>query len=281
MPTEVAIPDSLFLYDMEKVDLDRYCARLERLFDIIDMDSTKVERVSDTEAVYRLGSGGATSVSSPEDNATYEIKVSITKLAAAKRNVLNIVLCHPDETSDFAIHDIIRDGAKVPRLDNYDDILDHLECLLKQVDRAFTARGTIGRKVLGEVQAEEAKAAELLNAVVHAYIELGDEDVFTVLVSPMAPYGPALFHQVVEGERFEFLSVETQAIINAHIPPVVMLHYSAVRSFTEYWLGPQDPLKFEIRKKDLPADPDLRRTLAQLAKVPMPHFLDELVPIEG
>src|SRR5690606_30871199 len=164
----------LFLQGMDGADFHRYRNRLNHIFDIVDTAQDVFVDKKTNEGVYRLNiiDEDAPADTEPE---YHEVRVSIVEMDNAPAPVFRVSATHTDFVADFTINEPLREGEKQPDPGNYDDVLDIIERWIAETSQAFTKRGHIGASRLELVQEDEEAVLELLNALVHAYIEFKEE----------------------------------------------------------------------------------------------------------
>lgn len=282
--TAAAATAYLFLHGFDDEDFDRYRDRLDQLFEIFNnADDPKIDDESG-DAVYRLPIGETQGPDDGTDDVNeadyHEARVALLDMPGAPGKVIRITVTHTDFNADYAVHDCVLPGDEPPKIDDFDDILDLIELWQRQTNCAFTYNGHIGGDSLEQVNRHHRRAKRLINSLVHAYVEFAGDEKFIVSVRPQQPYGTTDCLQVIGGVPHQFLTEETLALIDTYYPEVVRLHYSAVGSVMDYWLGPPAPLQIEVSAETLPNEEALIKSLQPLMKIPAPHFLDTPIPAE-
>lgn len=270
---------SLLLDGLDQQDFDRFQDRLDELYDIVNKCQDYWIDEETGHGVFKLQVDDSIDLLTGDRVENFlEVRVSISEMKGAEAPVIKMAVTHTNFEADYAIHDIVRSDRELPDVGNIDQVLDIIEMWLNLVNAAFTENGFIAPDIGNDVRAAETDASEILNALVHAYVELTDATEFVVGVQPMKPYGPSKFYQIHGEELFQVFSPETISAIDAFMPDVVKLHYSANNSVTHYWFGPDHAKNMVVSAKTFLPEDQLKEHLLPLIDVPAPHLLE--VPIK-
>lgn len=273
MPKKLAALPYVYLHGMDKDDLALYKDRLDRLFNIINSADDNDYDAQAQKAHYRIHvNSRATASGKP---AIHDVFASIIEMEGASAPLIRFEVIHSDDTADYHVCEMLRANEPAPDVSNFDEVLDWVERMIEEAANSFTKQGMIGPKVLNRVEQAETNASNLLNAIIHAYLEFGESEIYAVEITPRSPYGPALFEHVVGDARYRFLSAESNEALDALMPQVIKLQYSALNSLCKYWLGPAGIIPFEVSAKTLPEEAEIVKTLRKIADFPAPHLLDD------
>lgn len=262
-----AVPTFLYLHKMDEEDLAHYYSRLKQLHRIID-EAPDVFETADGTVIFHEPLAG---------NLANEVNVKIAPLSDGGPDGVIVWTKLQNGKSDFCICEPLRHNLSVD-LKNDDDIFNLVTLWLSEADQAFSRQGHIGKHNLQEVEKRENDAFNLLNALVHAYIELNKEDEFIVEISIGQPYRTSRFCVIDNDEPFEFLTDRTRDKIAAMMPSVVRLESTRQNGITTYSMREMESQRFTITAADLPEEAEFRKTLNQLRGIEEPHLLDEFVP---
>lgn len=267
--TKPAKPEPAFLclHQMDEEDLAHYYSRLKHVQRIIAEAPDALE-----------AKDGTVSFRQPlEGDAFHEVHVNIVPLPGSGQPGVRVWTDFRDGKSNFVICEPLRVDRQLD-LNSDDDIFDLVELWLAECSRAFTPQGRTGEWSIEKVEKQVDDALGMINALVHVYLELGEDEQFIADISISKPYGLGRFVVVVGEDRLEFLSPATRAFISDLMPPVIKLETSRTNGVTHYRMGEMDSQRLTITAADLPEEKELLQTIARLKQIPAPHFLDDYVP---
>jgi hypothetical protein len=253
----------LYVHQMDETDYKLYRARLDRAWDIIDKSDDIKHDSKSKETRYRLPSG----------DGHYIAHVSrITDRQG--RPYFKLWTDHTDGTSNFCITNPLRMGEKDLKPNQPDLVLDHLELMLGEADFAFCDRGAFGAAHRAKVEAMDKQSFEIINALIHAYMEFAEGKRFTLETHATKPYKPSSFFEITDGRRLEFLGERMLKRLDWFMPAVSKVEYRRREGMSLYEVGPMDPTEIVITAEDMPSEEEIVRILQPLVDVPQPHLLD-------
>jgi hypothetical protein len=185
---------------------------------------------------------------------------------------------HTDGSSNFTICDRLRPGEPPIDPSDREGVLERLDLLAEEADLAFCDYGFIGKEHLDEVEAQDRKCLEIINALIHAYIEFAEGKRFCLEIHANKPYSACTFYERVDNVRFDFLTPAMVDKLDEFMPAVCKLEYTRRDGMSYYHIGPLDPQEIVITAEDMPSEDEIRQTLLPIAKVPAPHLLDDFAP---
>lgn len=271
---------SMYAHGMDKDDIERFKDRLDVIFDIInssdDIKKDKVNGVATYSQKTTPEQGNDPSNAVP---VTESVSVSIVEMSSCPYPLIHFDVRFSDDTANFQLTEVVRQGVRKVDVFNYDDVLDVLDRINENANYIFTAKGMIGGDILRFVEQAEANAARLLNAVIHDGFVLGPNEVCSVMILPNSPYGPARFDYLSSDKRFKFLTDQMSQFLTGLMPKIIKIQYSARESHTHYWLTPLCEIPFEVSAKTIPSDDVIRIIGDQIKDLKGPYMLDIPEPI--
>lgn len=260
----------LYVHQMDEVDLKLYRDRLERAWKIIDESSDVVKGKK------------------PGDETRYRLEVAKDKHLIAHVSIFHdrvgrpyfkLWTDHTDGTSNFTLINPLRLNEKLVDPRKSDDVLDHLELMLNESDRAFSDYGRIGPEHAAKIEKMDAQAFKMLNALIHAYMEFEDGRRFNLQIRSLQPYAKPAFHEIVEGLPYNFLVERTAERMDWFLPSISKVEYRRENGMSFYDVGPLDPQDIVITAEDMPSPDEIREILQPITDLPSPHIDDYGAPV--
>lgn len=260
----------LYLDQMDANDLQLYVYRLAKATQVMLKFHNKSEPAPDGAVRYRAKT---------DTDAYYTVHVRLLTNEAGEQ-FFDLWTDHSDGSSNFAIRDRLRPGEEPTDPSDPDSVLDRLYLLEDESKLAFSDHGFVGAEILKEIDLLDQKCHEIINALIHAYIEFDKGKRFVLEIHSNKPYSLCGFFERISEIRYEFLTEATKIKLDELMPSICKLEYVRRDGMSFYNIGPMDPQEIVITREDMPSEDEIRAALLPIASVPAPHLLDEIVPYE-